>query len=138
MISSTVVRARRAVLLGPGNATIVWKSGSKLCSTADGLRVGIVAICEEVEASETSEGTSFDTEDTTDAVLDGLARITDSDAPVCEDEAVAVEECKEAAVFKDGDLLLVPRWVAFPRAAEVLQMSFIWLKYGQILPRRPR
>ena len=92
---------------------IVWKSGPKLCKAAVRLQVGIVTICEEVEVLETSEGTSFNTEDTTDAVLDGLARITDLDAPLCEDEAVAVEECKEAAVFKDGDLLSVPRWVAF-------------------------
>ena len=110
MTSSTIVHA----VLGQGNAMIIWKSGSKLCKAAVGLQVGIVTICEEVEVSEMSEGTSFNTEDTTDAVLDGLTRITDSDAPVCKDEAVAVEGCKEAAVFKDGDLLLVPQWVAFP------------------------
>lgn len=60
-----------------------------------------------------------------------------------DNEVAAVEEREHVAAsrFEDSDvdaMLLVPRWVAFPRAAEDLQMSCISLKYGQSLPRRVR
>lgn len=64
---------------------------------------------------------------------------------------IAVEECGDATAFEDDDAAafeddallpdtpeVVPRCAAFPRAAEVLQISCILSKYGQTVSRRFR
>ena len=73
-----------------------------------------------------SEGT-FDVEDKTDVLCDSVV--------------IAVEDCDNVAAFEDDDLLqggaeAVPRWEAFPRAADVLHISCISSKYGQTVLRR--
>lgn len=98
---------------------------------------GMRAVGEVAQLSKISEGT-FDIvviEDT----ADGLA--TDV---LCDNAVITAEEREDAAAFEDGASALldgpdsVPRWAAFPRAAEVLQISFISVKCGQTELRRLR